>query len=486
MRILADADLYGVEALFSPLGEVQLADGRDLRPAQLRGIDALLVRSVTRVDAALLRDYTPAFVGTATAGVDHVDVELLRRRGAAFANAPGANAAAVADYALSAIANCDDYLEQLLAGDAVGIIGYGQVGRRLAARLDALGIKWIAYDPWVKAARDPQHPQPESTTDLHPLPAANPQPEPAIAPPQKPARDPQPEPDAEPRLKSAADSRQEFATTPQPEPATATRLEPAAEPQVEPAAPRISELSAVLGCLVVCVHASLTRAPPWPSAGLIGAAELAAMRPDALLLNAARGEILRQAELLEAAARRRAPQLALDVWENEPAIDPALLARCRFATPHIAGYSLDAKFRAAAILRRALCAARGLAPRQAPPPLADHGIAAPPQAGDAAFLRGIINQCYDIRADDAALRAAPQEFDRLRQNYFPPDSPSGEPGRPPNSRRASGLAPPPIPAPSGSPRRAPRRELAAARIANPGALSPRQRRLAQALGCQLT
>ena len=63
----------------------------------------LLVRSVTRVDAALL-DGTPVrFVGTATAGTDHVDERLLRARGIAFAAAPGCNARAVGEYVLATV-----------------------------------------------------------------------------------------------------------------------------------------------------------------------------------------------------------------------------------------------------------------------------------------------------------------------------------------------------------------------------------------------
>src|SRR5690606_28299706 len=47
--------------------------------------------------------------------------------------------------------------------------------------------------------------------------------------------------------------------------------------------------------------------------------------------------------------------VALDVWETEPLVDPALAARCRLATPHIAGYSLDGKLRGTAQIYQALC-----------------------------------------------------------------------------------------------------------------------------------
>jgi erythronate-4-phosphate dehydrogenase len=88
-------------------------------------------------------------VGTATSGIDHIDQQYLESRGIAFAYAPGANANSVVEYVLAAIAAVGDTLEQLLAGGVVGIVGYGVIGRAVAARLGALGIHHGIYDPWL-------------------------------------------------------------------------------------------------------------------------------------------------------------------------------------------------------------------------------------------------------------------------------------------------------------------------------------------------
>jgi erythronate-4-phosphate dehydrogenase len=141
--------MLAVEALFSALGQVELVDGRTINSAQLEGVDLLLVRSVTAVDAALLADSELKFVGTATSGIDHVDRELLQSRGIPFAWAPGSNADSVVDYVLSAISHSDDKLERILDGAAVGIIGFGHIGRRLCSRLRSLGVQVYAYDPWL-------------------------------------------------------------------------------------------------------------------------------------------------------------------------------------------------------------------------------------------------------------------------------------------------------------------------------------------------
>jgi erythronate-4-phosphate dehydrogenase len=155
MRILADANMAGVVELFGDLGAVELFEGRSLSAAQLDGANVLLVRSVTRVDDALLGEHRPLFVGTATSGFDHVDRQALERRGIPFAWAPGSNADSVVDYVLSVLCQHPDRLSGLLAGDSLGIIGYGHIGRRLHRRLARLGIHCIAYDPWLNAEDHP-------------------------------------------------------------------------------------------------------------------------------------------------------------------------------------------------------------------------------------------------------------------------------------------------------------------------------------------
>ena len=149
MRILADRNMVSVDAMFSTLGRVELVDGRTIDAQQLRGIDVLLVRSVTQVNAQLLGVCQPGFIGTATSGVEHIDRNFLRRQGIPFAWAPGSNADSVVDYVLSAICHCEDKLERIIAGATVGVIGFGHIGRRLCARLQALGVSTCACDPWL-------------------------------------------------------------------------------------------------------------------------------------------------------------------------------------------------------------------------------------------------------------------------------------------------------------------------------------------------
>lgn len=147
LHILADENIPAVEHFFSGDTHVARLAGRAIGRAQLQHVDILLVRSVTRVDAALLSGTAVKFVGTATSGLDHIDQEYLRQRGIGFAYAPGSNANSVVEYVLAAVASVGHTLEKLLAGGVVGVVGYGHIGRAVAARLDALGIRHCVFDP---------------------------------------------------------------------------------------------------------------------------------------------------------------------------------------------------------------------------------------------------------------------------------------------------------------------------------------------------
>ena len=155
MHIVADANMCEVSAVFAGLGGVDELEGRAIVSADLSRTEILLVRSVTTVDAALLENSPLRFVGTATSGFDHIDRAALRQRNIHFAHAPGSNANSVLEYVISAIASCEDFLERLCAGGQLGIIGFGVIGKRLYQRLQALGIKSVAFDPWLDASSHP-------------------------------------------------------------------------------------------------------------------------------------------------------------------------------------------------------------------------------------------------------------------------------------------------------------------------------------------
>ncbi|MEP4147965.1 MAG: 4-phosphoerythronate dehydrogenase [Halioglobus sp.] len=147
--VLADENIPAVEDLLGPGFDVLTASGREISREQLQGVDALLVRSVTRVDASLLQGTAVRFVGTATSGTDHIDTDWLQRSGVDFAFAPGSNANSVVEYVIAAIAYSGNHLERLRAGGSLGVVGYGVIGAAIVARFSALGVAAKVYDPWL-------------------------------------------------------------------------------------------------------------------------------------------------------------------------------------------------------------------------------------------------------------------------------------------------------------------------------------------------
>ncbi len=147
MKILVDENMPYARELFSRLGEVKAVPGRPIPVAELAGADALMVRSVTKVNESLLANQSIKFVGTATAGTDHVDQAWLAQAGIGFSAAPGCNAIAVVEYVFSSLLYLAERDGFTLTDRTVGIVGVGNVGGRLQKRLEALGVRTLLCDP---------------------------------------------------------------------------------------------------------------------------------------------------------------------------------------------------------------------------------------------------------------------------------------------------------------------------------------------------
>lgn len=147
MKIIADANIPFVKDCFSSIGEVKVFSGREITPAVVDDADCLLVRSVTRVDSDLLASSKVRFVGTATIGVDHIDIEYLAKNNVGFASAPGSNANSAAEYVIAALLEVGQKYKIKLEGKSIGVIGVGNVGSRVEKKVRALGMKVLLNDP---------------------------------------------------------------------------------------------------------------------------------------------------------------------------------------------------------------------------------------------------------------------------------------------------------------------------------------------------
>lgn len=170
---------------------------------------------------------------------------------------------------------------------------------------------------------------------------------------------------------------------------------------------------------VVSVHVPLHHHPVYATAPLWSPAQWQALKPDALLINAARGCIFSEEDLL-----RFPGDLVLDVFPSEPFISEALLAHCWRVSPHIAGHSAEGKWQGTAAIVEALCAFWGHSPCAVDVEAICQTAAGMPPTGSTQWVR-IAHACplhpVDRQLRDA-LRDCPDAaraecFDRVRKSY---------------------------------------------------------------------
>ena len=145
MKIVVDENMPFVQDMLRQIdAEVLVLPGRLIRSEHVKDADALLIRSVTKVNETLIAGSTLKFIGSATIGVDHIDLPLCQQMAIKVSASPGCNADAVADYILCALLQHDvEYL-----GKQVGVVGLGNVGSQVARRLQSLGASVIGFDPF--------------------------------------------------------------------------------------------------------------------------------------------------------------------------------------------------------------------------------------------------------------------------------------------------------------------------------------------------
>ena len=343
LTIVADQQILLAREAFSKFGDVKLVDGRTIDQQVIKDADILLVRSVTQVDESLLKDTKISFVGSATSGIDHIDIEYLKKSNICFSHAPGSNSRSVAEYVLSSLFVTAEHHGFSLADKTVGIIGCGQVGSRVNRFMDTLGIQCLLNDP----------PLYEQTFD-----------------------------------KSYV------------------------------------ELERVLAADIITLHVPLTIDCKYPTSKLVKKQFLDRLKTDVILINTSRGEVVDETELLSFKETNPKCTLILDVWCNEPEINTTLLQQTFIATPHIAGYSYDGKFKATYMLVDALNT-------HTKSNTSDDQLLNSEQVKDIIeyidddVIQLAVMQSYDVRSDAIALgnlesipaKERASYFDSLRKNY---------------------------------------------------------------------
>ena len=155
MKTVCVRNMPLAEEAFSTLGDTAVYEGRSLSPDDVRDADILAVRSTRKIDEELLKGSNVRFVGTATIGIDHLDTDYLEQNCIHWCFAPGCNANSVSEYLTAALLCISNKHGFTLRGKTLGVIGVGNVGRRVVAKAEALGLRVLQNDPPRERAETP-------------------------------------------------------------------------------------------------------------------------------------------------------------------------------------------------------------------------------------------------------------------------------------------------------------------------------------------
>lgn len=324
MRVVIDRAIPFLEGVLEPYAEVEYIDGKAFTRDIVKNADALIIRTRTRCDKALLDGSKVQFIATATIGFDHIDLDYCREHNIVVSTSAGCNARGVLQWvsaALTLLAERDNFRPE---ERTLGIVGVGNVGKLIKEYAENWGFRTICSDP----------------------------------------------------------------------------------PREEREQLGFASLEDVLRHSdIVTLHTPLNPT----THHLIDTENIALLHSGATLINASRGECV-----ATEATRRNDLTYITDVWENEPHIDGAYLAKSFIATPHIAGYSAQGKANASAMAIQALARHFDL-PLESWQP--DEVQKVEPQAISWEEMCGTIANYCNLEAESASLRNNPGNFEELRNNY---------------------------------------------------------------------
>ena len=185
------------------------------------------------------------------------------------------------------------------------------------------------------------------------------------------------------------------------------------------------DLEQVLQSDVITLHVPLTKEGAYPTYNLVDEKFLEKLKSNIIFINTSRGEIIDEYALLSFKKRNPESTLILDVWCNEPVINTDLLNKAFIGTPHIAGYSHEAKIRATEILFHSLNDI--FKTNFEYPELVNcKSMTLVPEKNNSDYLiEFIISQHWDILEDNILLQhysnltseERPLFYDSLRKNY---------------------------------------------------------------------
>ncbi|MBR2374582.1 MAG: 4-phosphoerythronate dehydrogenase [Lentisphaeria bacterium] len=331
MKIIADNKIPFLKGVFEPFAEVVYLPGKQIDADAVKDADAMIIRTRTKCNAALLKGSKVKHIATATIGFDHINTAEVESLGISWNNAPGCNANSVGQYMVCALQTLGMELE----GKTIGIIGVGHVGSIVADYAHILGMNVLRNDP--------------------------------------------------PRQDAGEDG--------------------------------FVGLDFLLEHSdVITLHVPLEYEGKYPTFHMADEKFFAKMKKKCVFFNASRGEAVKTSALKKATADGTLSQVILDVWEDEPEIDRALMENVFISTMHIAGYSTDGKANGTTASVRAVAQVLDI------PELLSWSPAVLPEPPEEKIIKftslpEVLLHTYDPRNDSSRLRNSPESFEELRGSY---------------------------------------------------------------------
>ena len=156
MKIVADTNIPFLKGVLEPYAEVVYVDGRAINREMMLDADALIIRTRTKCNEETLSGTKVQMIASATIGMDHIDLGWCAAHGIDVQNAEGCNAGGVADYVFSALYGIASRRAIKLADATIGLIGVGNVGKKVEAMARSLGFHVLLCDPPRAAKEGPE------------------------------------------------------------------------------------------------------------------------------------------------------------------------------------------------------------------------------------------------------------------------------------------------------------------------------------------
>ncbi len=403
MKIVIDENIPFIRGAFERWADVVYAPGRSIDARMVADADALIVRTRTRCDAALLKGSSVRIVASATIGFDHIDTLWLEQNGIKWANAPGCNSGSVMQYITSLLFFLAEKHSFDPCSVTLGIVGVGNVGSKVARAAGAIGMRVLLNDP-------PLQRQKEGSEDFRIEAGRG-----GI---QNHTSGFHAEADSARTRNHTSDLYKEASR------GKTVNHTPDFRIEAGRGGTEFHPLRTLLtDCDIITFHVPLNREGDDKTFRLIDRDILSRPGRQKIIINSSRGEVVDNLALREALKSGRVRGAALDVWEGEPAADPQLIDLADIATPHIAGYSVDGKANATISSVGAVAAELGLpmhdwAPAELPQPampLID--LTGKGGATAVEIVAHAVKHTYNVKEDDLLFRNNRENFEYLRDNY---------------------------------------------------------------------